>query len=481
MGVTGLSSASADPATLTPSVATLSVTEDAAITDISFTASMGFIPVSYSVTPTLPAGLSLNSTTGVISGTPTDATASASYTITASDGSDPAVTADASVTIEVLAAGGPAPSATIENVNVSGTTGSAMTTKEVIITLANDTFNRIGIGANLASFVTGAPTGITITSGTLVTSGLNQVTLVFAGTPTSAVSGAMSITIPQRALASGASLTVTTNAEAKFTVVAPAPDGDPIAGDFDISGLTATADGSAKAVTIAPKAGKSAGAITRKYAGSITAPSAAGTYAVTFDVAAATGYNAATGLSAGNLVISAAVTTVVASVSAGPNPAAQAAADKIAADKAAAEAVVAAAAAEVRAAEAKVAAEAAAVVKAAADKVEAEARAAAEVIVAAQEAKVAAAVVKAAATTVKPVVTKSGTKMTLDLPDKYYGKIVTIYVGTTVKGKTTYKKLDFFVLDKEDGTANITSKVKLVKGQVIRVNIGSKVVKSVKI
>ena len=272
-----------------------------------------------------------------------------------------------------------------------------------------------------------------------------------------------------------------TSAATLAVAAAALADADPIAADFDITGLTATADGTAKAVTIAPKAGKSAGAITRKYAGSLTAPSVAGTYAVTFDVAAAAGYNAVTGLSAGSLVISAAVTTVVASVSAGPNPAAQAAADKIVADKAAAEAVVAAAAAVVRAAEAKVAAEAAAVVKAAADKVEAEARAAAEVIVAAQEAKVAAAVVKAAAASVKAVVSKSGTKITLDLPDKYYGKIVTIYVGTTVKGKTTYKKLDFFALDKEDGTATITSKVKLVKGQIVRVNVGSTVVKSVKI
>ena len=78
------------------------------------------------------------------------------------------------------------------------------------------------------------------------------------------------------------------------------------------------------------------------------------------------------------------------------------------------------------------------------------------------------------------MVTKSGTKLTLDLPDKYYGKIVTVYVGTTVKGKTTYKKLDYFVLDKEDGTATFTSKVKLAKGQTIQVKVGSKVVKSVK-
>ncbi|HEY1114497.1 MAG TPA: Ig domain-containing protein, partial [Chitinophagaceae bacterium] len=40
---------------------------------------------SYSVSPELPAGLSLNTTTGVISGTPTAASAAANYTITATN------------------------------------------------------------------------------------------------------------------------------------------------------------------------------------------------------------------------------------------------------------------------------------------------------------------------------------------------------------------------------------------------------------
>jgi len=76
----------------------------------------------------------------------------------------------------------------------------------------------------------------------------------------------------------------------------------PVASDYDIANLTQTA-GSVTAVTITPKAGKSSGAITIKYAGSTTIPQTAGTYAVTFDVAAASGWNAATGLSAGTLTI----------------------------------------------------------------------------------------------------------------------------------------------------------------------------------
>jgi hypothetical protein len=84
----------------------------------------------------------------------------------------------------------------------------------------------------------------------------------------------------------------------------------PEAGDYDFYGLTQTA-GSAAAITITPKAEKSSGARTVYYAGSgtttyaksTTVPTAVGSYAVTFDVAAAEGWNQAAGLSAGTLVL----------------------------------------------------------------------------------------------------------------------------------------------------------------------------------
>jgi hypothetical protein len=86
----------------------------------------------------------------------------------------------------------------------------------------------------------------------------------------------------------------------------------PVAADFTITGLTAAGDGSPKTVSVKPKTGKSKGAITVYYEGlsgtvypkSATAPSAAGKYAVTFDVAAADGFNAANGLKAGTFTIS---------------------------------------------------------------------------------------------------------------------------------------------------------------------------------
>jgi hypothetical protein len=56
-----------------------------AITNASPTVS-GSTPMTFAVSPSLPAGLSINQNTGVISGTPTAVTASAQYTVTATNG-----------------------------------------------------------------------------------------------------------------------------------------------------------------------------------------------------------------------------------------------------------------------------------------------------------------------------------------------------------------------------------------------------------
>jgi hypothetical protein len=89
----------------------------------------------------------------------------------------------------------------------------------------------------------------------------------------------------------------------------------PAVGDYDISGSFDQTAGSVIAITVTPKAGKSGGAVTvyyegideTNYAKSATLPVNAGKYAVTFDVAEADGWNAATGLSAGLLIIKAVV------------------------------------------------------------------------------------------------------------------------------------------------------------------------------
>jgi hypothetical protein len=106
--------------------------------------------------------------------------------------------------------------------------------------------------------------------------------------------------------AGNADIIVTTGgkvAVCPVTVTGNVPLQTPVANDFDVSGLTQIHTGSPCTVNITPKSGKSPGAITVYYNGSTAAPSAVGTYTVTFDVAAATGWNRATGLVAGQLSI----------------------------------------------------------------------------------------------------------------------------------------------------------------------------------
>ena len=71
---------------------------------------------SYAISPTLPAGLSISTSTGVISGTPTAVSASASYTVTATNGTG---STTATVTIEVVAAPNPL-AAYVESFGLSG-------------------------------------------------------------------------------------------------------------------------------------------------------------------------------------------------------------------------------------------------------------------------------------------------------------------------------------------------------------------------
>ncbi|MDR2716603.1 MAG: leucine-rich repeat domain-containing protein [Treponema sp.] len=79
-------------------------------------------------------------------------------------------------------------------------------------------------------------------------------------------------------------------------------DPTPTAADFVIGNLSQI-KGSVTHITITPKQGKSGGAITRYYNGAAALPTANGAYAVTFNVAAASGWKAATGLTAGTFTI----------------------------------------------------------------------------------------------------------------------------------------------------------------------------------
>ena len=70
----------------TPAIASRALTAGvAAVAFTPVTGADGTPPYAFAVTPSLPVNLTLNATTGVISGTPSAATASASYTVTITD------------------------------------------------------------------------------------------------------------------------------------------------------------------------------------------------------------------------------------------------------------------------------------------------------------------------------------------------------------------------------------------------------------
>ena len=160
-------------------------------------ASGGVAPYSYSATG-LPAGLSINASTGAVSGTPT---APGSYTpnFTVTDAIGTAGSAAGSVTVN------PAPVA-VANQSVSGTVGSALS-RQVVATGGTGSYSWSrtsgtlppGLTFSASGVLSGTPTtagsyafGATATSG--ASSATGTVTVMIAAAPVSFVTGA---TLPQ--------------------------------------------------------------------------------------------------------------------------------------------------------------------------------------------------------------------------------------------------------------------------------------------
>ena len=157
------------PSALSYTTSTAVYTKGTAIPANNPTSAGGAV-TSYSVSPALPGGLSLSSTTGVISGTPTAITATASYTVTASNSAGSA-TAALSITVNDAAPAG-----------LTYTPGTAVYT--------------VGtpIAANTPTSTGGAVTGYSVTPALPAGLSLDDVTGIINGTPT-AVTAATSYTV----------------------------------------------------------------------------------------------------------------------------------------------------------------------------------------------------------------------------------------------------------------------------------------------
>ena len=119
---------------------------------------------------------------------------------------------DGSNTVEFAYQAPGAASAAVGDVTIEGTTGTAITEKEVTITLENDKFKETLSGDWITNLPAGLSQSVTRTDDT-------HAKITISGTPTANSTAALEIKIPAASLTGSADLTVTGNANAKFAIL----------------------------------------------------------------------------------------------------------------------------------------------------------------------------------------------------------------------------------------------------------------------
>jgi len=255
-----------NPAAVT-AVATSSAEAGAAMTAfVPVTATNGTEPYAYSVSPALPAGVSLNSNTGAISGTPSGAQALSSYAITVSDASSLTATSTFSLAITP---------------GVVATT--AMASATAVAYTATTPFTPVTASSGTAPYTfsisPALPTGLTLNTGTGAVSGTTTLIAAQAAYTVKvkdAVGASASGTFNLTVNAPQAAPLVTTAAVASSTLIA-GPAITPFAP------VTATGGFGSLAYAVSPAlpTGLSMDATSGIVSGSPTTISAQATYTVT--------------------------------------------------------------------------------------------------------------------------------------------------------------------------------------------------------
>ena len=404
------------PISANVSVASRSLTASLPIsTLVPITASGGAGPRTYSISPSLPSGLSLNTSTGAITGTPTGASASTSYTVSVTDGSSTSTaTFSLGVNAALSSSAGTVPSGVYKDVAVTAFTPVSFSGGTSPVTYSVSPSLPVGLSLNTSTgVISGTATGTAASTTYTVTAtdanGASKAsTFAFAVTNQPTAPGAPTI--------GAATSTGQTTATVAFT--APASTGGAAITTYTVTASpgSITATGSSSPITVT---GLTAGtaytfSITATNAAGLTSSSSSPSSSITTESAPV--QNNSNGGGGGGSGGGGSPTPAPApepapepvcnaACVAAQNAAAKAAADKAAAEKAAAEKLVAdKAAAEKAAAEKLVADKAAAVAVAEKTKVDvsaalAAATAAAEKVSAATVAKLAVDTIAAAVST----------------------------------------------------------------------------------
>lgn len=142
----------------TTAVATTTLIQNQTATAFTpVTGAGGTTPLSYSVSPALPAGLSLSSTNGAITGTPTVVTTTGTYTVTVTDANGATATATFSLTVQTPLTAGSKSVTAAYNAN-----GSTSTPIDLTSSISGGTATNVSV-------VTGPSHGSVVSSGLVVT------------------------------------------------------------------------------------------------------------------------------------------------------------------------------------------------------------------------------------------------------------------------------------------------------------------------